>query len=301
MSDKMILVTGANGNIGSNLVKKLADSTSYKILAVARNKEKIYEMIENKGIINKDKILVMSYEELFQKKDSSNIYAVVHLAFSRANRPYAEIAESLDCSKNLYRWIRNVNIFKVVYISSQSVYGAVSEWRSEQCPAAPQTVYSMAKYAGEKLLEEMFENIYDVEYTSLRLDFVIQSQKLVYTLCRNAKIDGVLNLKVGKQTFSYIDESDVVEAIVKLLDYDGKWKNVYNVGHNKVRYSLSEIADIVVNTAEKHGQNGIKVNIENSDAELGAGMDSSLFCNDTGWKPEKDIYKMVEDIYESIC
>ena len=302
MNDKIVIVTGANGNLGSSLVKELADNSAYKVLALARTKDKMHDAIERSGITNKDKIIVSSYEEFFaEQKHDSNIFAAVHMAFSRAGKQFADIADSLEFSKLLYRKLHELHIPRIVYTSSQSVYGSVSCWRAENIPAAPETVYSMAKYAGEKLLEEVFEEDDSVKYSSLRLDYVIQSQKLVYTLCRNAKMNGELNLKGGKQTFSYIDKTDVAKAVVKLLDHEGEWKRVYNVGHDKMRYTLIGMSDIVLDTAKKFGKDNIQVNIDENDTELWSGMDSMAFMEDTGWKPTKDIYQMVEEIYEEIC
>ena len=67
-----------------------------------------------------------------------------------------------------------------------------------------------------------------------------------------------------------------------------------------MRYSLTEIADIVTKVAENNGKNEIHVSLEENDAVLWSGMDSSRFMNDTGWSPSMDIYQMVENIFASV-
>ncbi len=292
---KQILITGANGNLGGCLVKELADNTDYGVIAVANSKEKIYEMFQRESIINKDRITAWDQEDFFNA-DASEIYAAVHMAFSRANKPNQDIASSLDYSIRIYEKLKELNVQKVIYLSSQSVYGNTSEWRKEDCKPAPDGVYPMAKYAGEKLLEtEGFP-----EYSTLRLDYVIQSQRLVPVLCRSAKENRRIQLKGGKQTFSYIDRTDVAKAITALLNSNNPWKPVYNVGPNKMRYSLMNIAEGVKSVAEKHGVEGVTIELEENDTELWSGMDSSLFMRDTGWKPSMDINQMVEKVYQNV-
>lgn len=292
---KSVLITGANGNLGGSLAKELADNTEYRLVTISSEKQKVYEMLDREDVGNREKIIVLNQEEFFSL-EKCDIFAAIHMAFSRVNRPNHEIAASLDYTKRVFQKLKEINVPKVIYLSSQSIYGAISEWRREDCKPAPDSVYSMAKYAGEKILESMEFS----EYSILRLDYVIQSQKLVPTFCRNAKEKKELTLKGGKQTFSYIDRTDVAKAIVALLNSNNAWKTVYNVGHNRTRYTLMDIAEVVKAIAEKHGIRDITINLEENDTELWSGMDSSLFMYDTGWKPSMDINQMVEKIYQTV-
>ena len=296
-----ILITGANGNLGGALVKELVDNLAYDVVAISREKKLVHDMLEREKISNKDRVYAMDQDTFLHGKwDASSISTAVHAAFSRANKPNKDIAVSLDYSKHVYSVLHEKNIKKVIYVSSQSVYGSISEWRSENAAAAPDSTYAMAKYAGEKLLEEEFDNDPDIMYSILRLDYIIQSQRLVPTLCKNAKKRGLLLLKGGRQTFSYIDRSDAAKAIVALLKYEKQWKHIYNVGPNKMRYSIMEIAQIVREVAQKHGLYDVKINLDEVDTVLWSGMDSSLFMADTGWKPSLDIYQMVEAVYGEV-
>lgn len=301
MINEQILITGANGTLGGSLIKELTEATDYGIIAISNSREKVLEMLEREQIADRERVAPFSQESFFHGdwKDT-RISAAVHLAFSRANRPNTDIANSLDYAKDAFRRLYDMQVPRVVYLSSQSVYGSTPDWRREDCPAAPETLYSMAKYAGEKLLEAQFCGHSSVSCSTLRLDYVIQSQKLVGALCRDAKYNGTISLKGGRQTFSYIDKTDVAKAIVALLRYGGSWKPVYNVGPNKMRYTLPEIADIVASVAAKHGRQDITIELEETDAALWSGMDSSLFMNDTGWRPSMDIYQMVEKIFMTV-
>ncbi len=292
-----VLITGANGNLGGTLVKELCENSSFGVVAIASDKTKIFEMLDRENVRRRDKVEAISSEDFFNKDlPSLNIFAAVHMAFSRAIKPSKDIASSIDYSRKIYRRFHELSVPRVIYLSSQSVYGTTSEWRSEATLVSPEIIYSMAKYAGEKLLEAEFENT-DTKFSSLRLDYVIQSQRLVSALCKQAKEKGVISLKGGNQTFSYIDKRDVAKAIVALIQYNGEWKHIYNVGPNKMRLSLTEIAEVIKSVAKNNGVEKIEIQLEKNDTELWSGMDSSRFMSDTGWKPVLSIYDMVAEIY----
>ena len=186
-----------------------------------------------------------------------------------------------------------------IYVSSQSVYGDTPEIRTETTPPAPNSIYAMAKYAGEKLFELCYKEQGNLQHTIIRLDNVIQSQNLVTSLCRKAKQEMDLELVGGNQVFSYIDVSEVSNAIYALLNTKCYWKRIYNVGPNEMRASLLDVAKAVQNVAKKYGQK-VDIKLKPDDRELWAGMNTSLFYNDTGWKPRLDLIGMVENIYTCI-
>ena len=301
MKRERILITGADGNLGGRLTREMVETTDYDVVAVSLSHDMISDMLDREQIADRDRVIPFGQDAFFHSDWSDlNVSAAVHMAFARGNRPSQEIANSLDYAKDVYRRLYDMRVPRILYSSSQSVYGSTSDWRREDCPARPETLYSMAKYAGEKLLEAQFRDVPEVRYSTLRFDYVIQSQNLVPALCRDVKRTGTIQLKGGKQTFSYIDRSDVAKAILALLRFQGLWKPVYNVGPHKMRYTLTEIAEFVSSIAKKHGVRDVTINLEETDATMWSGMDSSLFMNDTAWKPSMDMEQMVEAIYEKV-
>ncbi|MBQ1371510.1 MAG: NAD(P)-dependent oxidoreductase, partial [Oscillospiraceae bacterium] len=273
----------------------------YGVVAVTLSHDMVSQMLEREEISDQSRVISFEQDAFFHSDWSDlNVSAAVHMAFARGNRPCQEIANSLDYAADAYKRLYEMRVPKVLYISSQSVYGTTSEWRTEDCPPAPESLYAMAKYAGEKLLEAQFRDAPDIRCSTLRLDYVIQSQRLVTALCKDAKTTGTIHLKGGKQTFSYIDRVDVAKAIVSMLRFNGPWKPVYNVGPNRMRYTLPEIAEVVSSVAKQHGVQNVKIDLEENDTALWSGMDSSRFRQDTGWEPTMDIYQMVEAIYEKV-
>lgn len=297
---KNILVTGADGNLGGKLAKLLCDNTDFGIVAVSSFPERIPVMIKREKIIHDKKIIQLSSEEFFQSDLSSKgIVGVVHFAFSRAIFPNKDIASSLDYSLAAFKKIVCSGIQNAIYVSSQSVYGDTNEWRTVDTFPAPNSIYAMAKYAGEKLFESVYEGHDNLKHTIIRLDNVIQSQNLVKSLCSDANRTGVINIRGGKQVFSYIDILDVPKAIYAMLRFNGTWRPIYNVGPNKMRYTIEEIACYIKDICEAKGKE-IIVNIVRDDTELWAGMDSKQFMDDTGWVPLYDIKDMIKRIYNDV-
>ena len=177
--EKRILITGAGGNLGGRLTKLLADETEYEVIAVSSFPEKIANMLERIGVKNPNRVFGISGEEMFRADLSKmNIAGAVHFAFSRAVFPKKDIASSLDYSLAAFRKIADSHIQNAIYISSQSVYGNTPEWRTEETIPSPESVYAMAKYAGEKLFEAVYLGHKELQHTILRLDIVIQSRNL---------------------------------------------------------------------------------------------------------------------------
>lgn len=288
-----VLVSGANGYIGSHLISSILSQTTWSITALVTNKEK---MLSSSCAYPSDRVSVVETEEFFDNS-CSKVNAAVHLAFSRRNRPESQIAKSIDFSSRFFQKLAEHEISNIILVSSQSVYGNTNEIRTETTEVAPNSVYAMAKYATEKVFESIFAKLPQINRTCVRLDSVIQSQNLVSALCAQAKHDGMLRLVGGKQVFSYIDIEDAVEALISLLKYNSKWKPIYNVGVSHNRITLLELADLVSKVSLKYDKNPIKIKLEENDIVIWAGMDSSLFSQDTGWHPKYTTSGMVERIY----
>lgn len=283
MSCEQILITGANGYLGGKLTKYIIENTEYDVVAVASCKEKIRLMIESQGIDNR-RVSFLSNDDLTNAEvDLPDLYGAVHLAFARRNRPVEEIASSIDFANEVFCKLFSSNAKRIINVSSQGVYGNTEEVRKETTVPAPATAYTMAKYATEKILETCAGSS-NIEYTNLRLDLVAQSQNVIIGLCKQA-IQGKICLRGGEQRFSFIDADDAVAAITAMLISHTGWSNIYNVGWNKVRYTLVELADIIADSAFECGLKRPEIVLDKQDIILWAGMDSSKFMTHTGWAP----------------
>lgn len=293
-----ILITGANGLIGGKLIKKLLETTDFRVAAVAATEEKLQDALRREGIVDKTRVEFLSNEQFLSgSADLRGVFGAVHLAFSRRIRPTSEIAASINMSRKVFARLAEAGINRIINMSSQGVYGNVPDVRTEDTPPGPENPYSMAKYASEVVFTMCMSGSTVQNWTSLRLDPIVQSQNLVRTLCAHAR-DGKLELRGGKQRFTFIDASDSAEAVIAMLYSPGGWERVYNVGWNRRWYTLVEVAETVADAAEKVGIGRPMITLEEQDIMLYAGMDSSRFMKHTGWTPKKDLKEMAIDMFQ---
>lgn len=297
---KNLLVTGASGKLGGKFVKLLLEATDYNIIAVASSEEKITAMKIREKIKDTKRLTFMS-NEYFVSTDTllSKLYGAVHFAFSRRNQPASRIANSIDFSAKVFEKLAIAKVKKVINVSSQGVYGSTKEIRTEDTSVAPDNHYTMAKYATEVIFNSIFSKCKETEYTNLRLDIVAQNNNLLQALCKQAK-EGTIHLRGGEQVFSFIDEEDAVSAILAMLVSNGPWEREYNVGWNCLRLKLTEIADIVAESAEKCGYSRPDINLDKQDIQLWSGMKTDRFYNHVVWQPtiqlEDSIIKLLNAI-----
>ena len=164
-----IMVTGDRGYIGSVLVPIL--------------KEKGYEVVGYDAGYFKDNLLEQFDENYLKitkdirdinKEDLKGVDVVIHLA-GLSNDPLGEFSPKLteDINYNgtmaLARMARDVGVSRIVYASSQSMYGisdTCNELDEDDSEKAPVTAYAIAKWNAEQQLHSMSTD--DFVITSLR-------------------------------------------------------------------------------------------------------------------------------------
>ena len=297
---KKVLITGADGRIGGTLVRRLLDETDFSVVGVSFTREMFDGMLDRMEIRDRSRTAFLSHEE-FLSPDTplDDLYAAVHLAFSRRNCPAADIASSIDFASAVFGRLAVSGAERVINLSSQGVYGKTEEFRTEDTPPAPETQYTMAKYAAEVIFNTHFGSGRVPDYANLRLDPVVQSQNLVIALCKQAK-EGKISLRGGEQRFSFIDVEDAASALTAMLLSPAGWAHTYNVGWNRMRFTLTEVADHVAAVSERLGFGRPEITLEKQDIVLWAGLDSTRFSAHTGWKPEISFDQMIERIFGTL-
>ncbi len=298
-TNKKIVLTGATGFVGRNLIDALLSQNSdYTIAALVRNKETA-------------KLLLPKSVELYDSVDFEkgsfsfgNFDSLLHLGFARPHKTNEEIAESLAFTAKIFRSAVDHNLSEIINLSSQSVYGQSSmpPWNEETVPA-PNTPYSSAKYCTELLLNELAHQKKHIKTSSIRLasttggangliDIDIMSRFV-------KKIKNQENLTVigGMQKVERLDIRDAVSGIISLLNTTGKWRPVYNLGPSN-QINLIELAEQVIKTGKTYYKNNrSKIDLLEKENLLNFGMDINSFKKDTGWEPKYSIEDTIHSLF----
>lgn len=289
MGIKTIAITGSNGYIATNIIRGIIRETSWNIFAFTSNVE---------GFVNEspDRIFVRDnslMENVFSSED--NIDFIIHCAFSRRFSNNTQIAYSLNYSEYVYRIVRKHPNCKVINISSVGVYGVGDDFQDETKSPNPDSIYAMAKYASEILLEAIFDGE-SKRYVNMRIAGVPQSQKIPKLFIQSAISDKCINIIVppvsaGEVRFSWISINDIVSAVLCLMKSEKQWSsNVYNISRDKENYSIQNVAHCISGIVEECGYGNIAVNITEGKAmNIFCGWSSSLFSKEFNWNANHDL------------
>ena len=270
LSQKTILVTGAAGFIGSNLVKELYNRFSdIKVIGFDSVNDyydvklKEYRLTELKNFKNftfikgniADKTLVEKVFEEYKPEIVVNLAAQAGVRYSITN-PDAYLESNLIGFFNILEACRHNKVEHLVYASSSSVYGMNKKipYSTEDKVDNPVSLYAATKKSNE-LMAHAYSKLYDIPSTGLRF-FTVYGPAgrpdMAYFGFTNKLIKGekiqIFNYGNCKRDFTYID--DIVTGVVNVMEKtpdrneNGVRYKVYNIGNNKPE-NLLDFVDIL--------------------------------------------------------
>jgi len=261
MNGKNIVVTGGAGFIGSNLVKKLADTNHITIIddLSAGHIENIQNLITHKTIefING----TITDLELLQKTFKDTDYVFHQAAIPSVPRsikdPIKTNIVNANGTLNILIAARDNHVKKVVYASSSSVYGDTPTLpKKEEMTPNPLSPYAVSKLTAEYYCD-IFTRIYNLPTVALRYFNVYgpwQDPTSEYAAVVPKFITNVLHDKSpiiygnGEQTrdFTFID--DVVNA--NILAAETMATGIFNIAGGK-RISVNDLAKLIIKICKK--------------------------------------------------
>ena len=236
-----ILITGAAGFIGSNLVLELMKSTSNKHIIGIDNMNDYYDVaikeyrlqqIENniangnkftfiKGSIA-DKELINQIFETYKPNIVVNLAAQAGVRYSIIN-PDAYIESNIIGFYNLLEACRHNPVDHFVYASSSSVYGSNKKvpYSTDDMVDNPVSLYAASKKSNE-LMAHAYSKLYNIPSTGLRF-FTVYGPAgrpdMAYFGFTNKLLKGetieIFNYGNCKRDFTYID--DIVEGVKRIM------------------------------------------------------------------------------------
>lgn len=273
-----VIVTGASGFLGNELIIQLLKSKRNIIYALTSRPELLQKKWDGKK-----NILILEKNSIFNKAIKAEKKDVlINCAFPRDVQE--DLAEGLEYVKDVIQTSVDIGVGAVINISSQSVYGTRREkYVTEADKIHLESHYAVGKFATELLTQSLCRNI---AYTNVRLASMIGpgfDQRVTNKLIDIALEQGCISIKTGKQYWGFLDVADGAKGIISLLSLEPrKWKKIYNLGGEKA-YTLLEIAETISLVLNKYY--GIKISIKCIPDEkiFSSGLDSSSLKKDTGF------------------
>lgn len=278
LNNRIILVTGSNGFISSNLCKALLEQfDNVKIIGIDNMNDyydvslkeyrlsqlqKYSNYIFIKGDIS-DKALINEVFEKYQLSVVVNLAAQAGVRYSITN-PDAYINSNVIGFFNILEACRHSSdngkkgVEHLVYASSSSVYGSNKKvpYSTEDKVDNPVSLYAATKKSNE-LFAHAYSKLYNIPSTGLRFFTVYGPAgrpdmayfKFTNKIVKGEKIQ-IYNNGDMKRDFTYID--DIVKGIIAVmqktpeLTEDGVPYKVYNIGNSQPEDLLT-----FVNTLEE--------------------------------------------------
>ena len=234
---KTILVTGASGFLGHHVVKELLKTEKVNVIAIGgRPEDKVNPLPES------PMLQYYPLDALFTQ-DFQDIETVINCAFARSNDS-ALLAAALDFTEKEIIRFGELQVKSVINVFSQGVYKRLAQGQlsSEDAPIEPIDLYSMAKYASEKLFK-----LSGIPYvTNVRLASLYMPQRFLHFFIQKAKHGEHFTVTAPNQYAALLDVSDAAAALAALAILPVERRSdTYNLGIG-TQYSLLEYAQSVI-------------------------------------------------------
>ena len=261
-----VLVTGASGFFGKNLIPELIKVRKIRILARPSSNIQLF-----KG--NKDIEIVYGDLENNQaiSEALNGVDIIIHCAARTIGRNFTQFYKTNTLgTANLIQAIAKRNIKGIIYLSSHTASGPSDEKRSctEIEPARPISFYGMTKKFAEDIIKRS-----DVPYIILRPVSVYgpyDMEILKYIKLLNNGVCPIIGY--GEKYLNLIYVNDLVHLVIKIVEAARFHNQTYFVNDGKC-YSFTEILDEI---ARQLNRKNFKIHIPESIA-LFFGLMNDIF------------------------
>ncbi|SCL91553.1 dTDP-glucose 4,6-dehydratase [Sporanaerobacter sp. PP17-6a] len=312
LKNKKILVTGAEGFIGSHLTEKLVEMGADVTALVQYNSFNNWGWIDtfDDGIKNGIHVVtgdIREYDNVKRIVKGQDIVfhlaALIAIPYSYLS-PMAYVRTNVEGTTNILEASKDYGVEKIIHTSTSETYGtALYVPIDEGHPMQGQSPYSASKIGADKMAESFYRS-FNLPVATIRPFNTYgprQSARAVIPTIISQILSGKKEIKLGSlsptRDFNYV--KDTVSAFIKVAESDKTIGQVVNAGSNH-EISIGDLAEKIIEILGK------KVNIicdedrirpEGSEVNR-LWADNTKIKELTGWSPK---YTLEEGLKETAC
>jgi len=309
---KKIMVTGATGQIGSELIPKLREKYGNdSVIAVGHRTKPTQEFLNSGPFEFADVTERSALEQIIKKY---NIKIIYHLAsiLSAVGEKNPDLIwhVNINSLKNILDLAKENNIEKVFWPSSIAVFGPETPKNDtpNETIMRPSTMYGVTKVTGE-LLCEYYIKKYNLDIRSIRYPGIISSEALpgggttdyavaiFYEAIKNKNYTCFVN---SDTILPMMYMPDCIKATIDLMEADPSELKHRCFNLTAMSFSVENLATEIkkhIPDFQCNYQPDFRQKIADSWPKT---IDDSIARKEWGWSPNYDLPKMTEDMLNKI-
>lgn len=317
-----ILVTGATGLIGEQIVKSILltneeKNTNMKILALARNKKKIIDKFKSYKTNNLEYIIQDITKPIKTRK---KVDYIIHTANGTSSKEFVEkpvetINSIIDGTKNVLNFAKEKQTKSIVYLSSMEVFGKTNFNKVKPLKENEYGYIDLyntrSSYPEGKRLAETMCHSYAKEYNlpvkvarlvqTIGAGVDVNDNRVFVQFARDIIEEKNIILKTNGSTIrSYCYITDAISGIFAILER-GNNGECYNIANSETTCSIKEMAEML---CEQYPKSKLEFQIDKQNKDgylptLKTVLDTSKLHN-LNWSANITLKKMYERLIENL-
>lgn len=309
---KKVLVIGAGGQIGTELVVELRKRFGNQQVIAADVKEECSEALSNGPYVQMDVLDKDFVRKFIQEEKPTDVYLLAALLSATAEK-HPEFAWRLNMEGlfTILDLAKEGFIQKIFWPSSIAVFGPTTprDFTPQYTVMEPTTVYGISKLAGERWCEYYF-NKFGVDVRSIRYPGLISYTSLPGGGTTDYAVDIFYHAKKSNTYTSFLNEDsalpmmymeDAIRATIELMEApkeNVKIRSSYNLAG--ISFTPKQLGDAIANE-----QDGFNMEYAPDFRQAIAdswpnSIDDTSAQNDWGWNMKYGLTEMVKTMLENV-
>jgi len=283
-----LIVTGSAGFIGSNLTLALQEKFPEARLTVIDDfrSGNFKNLAGYRGDFVAQNLATLNWREKFGDEKFDAIFHLASITDTTNHDQFEQVHDNVESFRRLLNFARPSKT-RIIYASSASTYGAVTQASVESNGAAPANAYSFSKVIMDNIARRAAAESPDWIIIGLRYFNVYGPREahkgvpasMVYNLAQQMKAGQRPRIfKHGEQKRDFVYVKDVVEGSIRA--FDARTSGIYNLGSGHAR-SFNELVDVLnkclgttlqpdyIDNPHAHYQNFTQADLTNARSALG--------------------------------